>query len=118
VLHEPWKVGGVVRVEAARVDLAGGTLDDIGAAVRRVAAGSVEVVGIEIAKNAGAVQKVMPNVSIAIITAPGEPSATGLTPLAGRALRLSFGATWRESGHNAVRSDALYCRAGSGGMPR
>jgi hypothetical protein len=59
VLNEPREIRREAGVEAARIDLAGDALDDSGATVWRVAAGAVEVVGVQFAKDAGTVQEIV-----------------------------------------------------------
>ncbi len=58
-MDEPGKGGWESRVEPARIDAGGDALDDRGAAARAVAAGTVGVVGFQLAENAGAVQEVV-----------------------------------------------------------
>src|SRR5437764_9689872 len=59
VLDEARKVGGVGGVEPACIDAAGNPLDDCGAAAGSIAAGTVQVLGFQLAKNAGAMQEIM-----------------------------------------------------------
>src|SRR5438477_5631619 len=59
VLDEPWKVGGVGGVEPACIDAAGNPLDNRGAPAWAIAAGAVQVLGLQPTKNAGAMQEVV-----------------------------------------------------------
>ena len=59
MLHEPGKVGGEGRVEAAGIDVTGDALKDLGAAGWRVAGGSIKVTRSEPPQDAGPMQKIV-----------------------------------------------------------
>src|ERR1019366_6745664 len=69
-LHEPGKGLRECSVEAPGIDPGRDRLDNVGAAVRSVAGGTVRMVGTEPVQDAGAVQKIVHRVLTAIMLAP------------------------------------------------
>ena len=59
VLHKAWKIGREHRVEAARVDLGGDTIQDLSTAARAIASGSVGMRCTEAAEDAGAAEEIV-----------------------------------------------------------